>query len=422
MPLLPQLSAIEDRKEWMLLAVLASVQFTNLMDFVIVMPLGPQLMRVFSISPQQFGLIVSAYTFSAGITGILGAMFIDRFDRKSVLLTLYGGFAFSNLLCAMAPSFEFLLGARIVAGAFGGVLGATVFAIIGDAIPDVRRGAAMGTVMTSFSLATVAGVPVGLFLANHFGWHIPFFMLTVTSAVVLCVGYFVLPSIRSHLSHRTGARPLDSLVDLFSHASHLNAFVFISAMMFAGFSVIPYLSPFLVSNVGLTEQDLPYIYFFGGGATIFTSRFIGRLSDRFGKQKVFTWIAGGSIVPILLITNLPRLPLWVVLSVTTLFMVLTSGRMVHAMAMVTGSVEPKRRGGFMSITSSIQQISSGIASFGAGLMLGKSSAGTLTHFEIVGVIAGMTSVVCILLSKRIRSAEVVSGQIVPTQEVSLESV
>src|SRR3990172_2710656 len=152
----PQIS-LSERKEWILLAVLASIQFTNLMDFVILMPLGPQLMRVFSISPQKFGLIVSAYTFSAGIVGIIGAMFVDRFDRKTVLLTLYGGFAVSNLLCALTPSYEFLLVARIIAGAFGGIMGATVFAVVGDIIPDVRRGAAMGTVMTSFSLATVAG-------------------------------------------------------------------------------------------------------------------------------------------------------------------------------------------------------------------------------------------------------------------------
>ena len=389
----------------MLLLVLGSIQFTNLMDFVILMPLGPQLMRVFSISPQQFGLIVSAYTFSAGVVGIIAAVFIDRFDRRTVLLLLYGGFALSNLMCALAPTFELLLFGRIVTGAFGGMMGATVFAVVGDVIPEIRRGAAMGTVMTSFSLATVAGVPVGLFLANDFGWHVPFFLLAATSSVVLVAGYYALPPVREHLVHGRDQTPVRSLLALITHRNHLSAFVFVCAVVVAGFSVIPYLSPFLVSNVGLTERELPYIYLLGGGATIFTSRFFGKISDRLGKQKAFAWIAGGSILPILLITNLPRIPLGLALCVTTVFMILISGRWVPAMAMVTASVLPKQRGSFMSVSSSIQQISSGIASFGAGLILGKSETGELTHFGIVGVIAVLTSVLCIFLSRRIRNME-----------------
>ena len=394
-----------DVNEWILLAVLASIQFTNLMDFVILMPLGPQLMRVFSISPQQFGLVVSAYTFSAGLVGIVGAMFIDRFDRKKALLVLYAGFAFSNLLCALAPSYELLLGGRIIAGAFGGLMGATVFAVVGDVIPEIRRGAAMGVVMTSFSLASVAGVPVGLYLANHFGWHIPFYMLTVTSSLVLIVGYFILPPIRGHLARGIDRSPARSLIRLLTRKSHIDAFLFMCAMMVAGFSVIPFISPYMVSNVGLTEQDLPYIFFFGGGATMFTSRYIGRMADRYGKQRVFGWLAAGSIVPIVVLTNLPPVPLWTALVVTTLFMILTSGRMVPAMALVTSTVEPRERGSFMSINSSIQQLSAGVASFAAGLMLGKSPTGTLTNYGLIGVIAAIASILCILLSKRIRSVE-----------------
>lgn len=414
--------SLSERKEWLLLAVLASIQFTNLMDFVILMPLGPQLMRVFAITPQQFGLIVSAYTFSAGIVGIIGAMFVDRFDRKNVLLFLYGGFAVSNFVCAIAPSYAWLLFGRIIAGAFGGMMGATVFAVVGDVIPEIRRGAAMGTVMTSFSLATVAGVPVGLFLANSFGWHIPFFMLTASSLIVLVIGYFTLPQIRGHLIHKTDVSPLRLLIGLIKDRNHLSAFLFISAVVFAGFAVIPYLSPYLVSNVGLTEHDLPYIYFFGGGATIFTSRFIGKLSDKYGKQKVFTWIAGGSMIPILLVTNLPRIPVWLALIVTTFFMVLVSGRGIPAMALLTASVEPKQRGSFMSVNFSVQQVSAGLASFGAGLILGKSETGALTHFGIVGAIAIATSVVCIFLSKRIRNVDPTSARSPSDHEVSFESV
>ncbi len=398
-----QSHSLTARQEWILLLVLGSIQFTNLMDFVILMPLGPQLMRVFSISPQQFGLLVSAYTFSAGVVGIAGALFLDRFDRKTALLTLYAGFAFSNFLCAISPTYPLLLAARVVTGAFGGMMGATVFAVVGDVIPEIRRGAAMGTVMTSFSLATVAGVPLGLFLANDFGWHIPFFLLSGTSLAVLVVGFYAMPAIRGHMIEGGHHSPFRSLFEVVSHRNHINAFIFVSAVVVAGFSVIPYLSPYLVSNVGLTEHDLPYIYIFGGGATVFTSRFFGRLSDRYGKPKAFAWIAGFSVIPIVMITNLPHVPLWVALVVTTVFTILVSGRWVPAMAMVTASVEPRRRGSFMSVTSSIQQISSGIASFGAGLIIGKSPSGSLTHFEIVGAIAVATSFLCIFLSKRIRT-------------------
>ncbi len=388
----------------MLLAVLGSIQFTNLMDFVILMPLGPQLMRVFTISPQQFGLVVSAYTFSAGFVGIVGALFIDRFDRRSVLLGLYAGFAISNLLCALAPSYEILLVGRVVTGAFGGLMGATVYAVVADVVPEIRRGAAMGTVMTSFSLATVAGVPVGLFLANKFGWHIPFFMLAGTSSIVLVVGYYSLPSVRGHIVHGSTAAPLRSLLALITERNNLYAFLLISAIGAAGFAVIPYLSPYLVGNAGLTESDLPYIYLLGGGATIFTSRFFGKLSDRIGNKKAFAWIIGCSIIPIIAVTNLPRVPLWMVLTVTTMFMILTSGRWVPAMAMVTSSVTPEKRGSFMSVNSSIQQISSGIAAYGGGLVLGKSPTGELTHFGIVGIIAVATSLLCILLSRQMQSA------------------
>ena len=395
----------EIRKEWWLLVILASVQFTNLMDFVILMPLGPQLMRVFHISAQQFGTLVSVYTFSAGVVGLIGAMVIDRFDRKTALLTLYGGFAFSNLFCALSPTYEFLLVGRIITGAFGGILSAIIFAIIGDVIPDIRRGKAIGTVMASFSLASVVGVPIGLFLANQFGWHIPFFMLAGTSSIVLITGYFILSPMRGHLAHRTTVSPIHNLLGIITDRNNIRSFIFVSAMMFAGFSVIPYISPYLVANVGMPEGDLPLVYLIGGAATMFTSRYFGKISDTYGKQRAFVWIASLSIIPILILTTLSQVPLWVILVVTTLFMVLVSGRMVPAMALITSSVEPKQRGGFMSVTSSIQQFSSGLASFGAGLILGTTSSGALTFYWVVGILASITSVVCLLLSRRIKNAE-----------------
>ncbi|MGQ9805216.1 MAG: MFS transporter [Chlorobiales bacterium] len=395
--------------EWLLLFVLVSVQLTHVLDFVIMMPLGPQLMRVFDISPQEFGFIVSAYTFSAGVTGFLSAFFIDKFDRRTALLFLYFGFTIGTFLCGIAPTYLTLMLARIVAGGFGGVLGALIFAVIGDCIPEHRRGAATGTVMSAFSIASVAGVPLGLYLANHFGWHFPFFMLAALSALALLLAFKELPSMCGHLqTHATRETPIEAvrkLYTLVSTPNHFNALAFMVVLMVGGFTVIPYISPYFVANVGMSESELPLVYFFGGATTIFTSRFVGQLSDKFGKAKIFTLMSFGSIVVIYAITNAPKVPLAVALVITTLFMITMNGRFVPAVALVTSSVEPKSRGSFMSINSSAQQLASGASSFVAGLIVGKASDGTMTNYNLVGMLAIAATVLCLFLVRRIHAVE-----------------
>lgn len=398
-------SSTTRNSEKFILLALTAVQFTNILDFVILMPLGPQLMRVFSISPQQFGLVVSAYTFSAGVSGFLAAFFLDRFDRKKSLLTLYAGFIVGTFLCSVAPTYLFLLGARVIAGMFGGILGATILSIVGDLIPYERRGNAMGMVMTSFSLAQIAGVPAGLFLANHFGWHTPFVFLAASAAICWIVSARILPSMGAHLRSEIQESPFETVKALLSEAPTQRALAFMVTLIMAGFAIIPYLSPYFVSNVGRTEADLPYIYFFGGAATIISSRVIGKLADRYGKLPVFTYITMLSIAPVLLITNLPAVSLPVAIVVLTVFMVLVSGRAVPSMAMVTATVHPKRRGSFMSINASVQQFSAGIASFGTGLIIGKGENGSLTNFGVVGLITTVATLACILLARRLQFVE-----------------
>lgn len=369
------------------------------------MPLGPQLMRIFAISPQQFGFVVSAYTFSAGASGFLAAFFLDRYDRKKALLTLYAGFTFGTFLCAMAPTYWFLLGARVIAGTFGGILGATILAIVSDLIPYERRGAAMGLVMTSFSLAQVIGVPTGLFLANRFGWHAPFVFLAGSAALCWLISARLLPPMRTHLQSTSRERPLATVKALLMDSSSQRALVFMITLILAGFAIIPYLSPYFVSNVGRAESDLPYIYFFGGCATIISSRMLGKLADHRGKLLVFTSVALLSIVPIVLVTNLPPVSLPVAIVVLTLFMVLISGRMVPSMAIVTATVHPQRRGSFLSMNASVQQLAAGIASFGAGMILGKSPNGAIANFNIVGFISVLTTIVCVWLARNLKAVD-----------------
>ncbi|HEY6191698.1 MAG TPA: MFS transporter [Bacteroidota bacterium] len=388
-----------------ILLVLTSIQFTNILDFVIMMPLGPQLMRVFSISPQEFGFVVSAYTFSAGISGFLAAFFIDRFDRKKALLVLYSGFTVGTFLCSFAPTYLFLVGARIIAGTFGGILAATILAIVSDMVPYDRRGAAMGMIMTAFSLAQVGGVPIGLFLANHFSWHAPFVFLASSALICMLIGAWVLPPMRSHLQSVRHDSPFQTVKALLTDAAPQRAILFMGTLIFGGFAIFPYISPYMVSNAGRTELDLPYLYFFGGAATIISSRVVGKLADRFGKLRVFTYLAWASLLPVILMTNLPSVSLPVAIIVVTVFMVIVSGRAVPSLAMVTAAVHPERRGSFLSISACVQQLSAGVASLMGGFILGKSLGGGITNFGWVGLISCLTTVLCIFLAKGLRQVD-----------------
>ncbi|BDA80469.1 MFS transporter [Leptospira kobayashii] len=383
------------QKEKAIIFILAALQFLHILDFVIMMPLGPVFKESFKITASQFGLLVASYTLSAGIFGLIGTFFLDRFDRKPALLIVYFGFALGTLLCAFAPTFNTLIIARIVAGGFGGAIGTLVLSIIGDIIPVFRRGKATGIVMSAFSLASVIGIPIGLSLANKFGWHSPFLGLATLSFLLLPIAYKVLPDIRIHLDNKNlDESKWASIRTVFTRKSHYFSFAFMSTLMFGGFTIIPFLAPFLVSNVGMTKEQLPYLYFFGGLFTFFTSRYIGILSDRYGKYNTYAVLAVLAVIPVSVITTLGKTPLAVTLTITTFFMIIVSGRMVPAFALVTSSVEPKIRGSFMSFNSAIQQFASALASILAGYILTEEPGGELVNFEIVGMIA----VFCLLFS------------------------
>jgi predicted MFS family arabinose efflux permease len=390
-------------REGLLIFTLAAIQFTHMMDFVIMMPLGPQLMRVFNISPSEFGLLVSAYTFSAAVAGFLSALFIDRFDRKHAMLGLYLGFTLGTLACALAPTFVMLLVARVVAGAFGGVLGALILAVIGDAIPEQRRGAATGKVMAAFSVASIAGVPVGLYLASISSWHAPFYLLAGLSFIVLLASFKLLPPMRGHLTNAVKQNPFLVLKEILQKRNLQWSMTLMVTLTMSGFLVVPFISPYMVANVGFSETELSYIYLFGGIATVFTSQWAGRLADKHGKHKVFIISAVLSIVPILLITNLPPVQHYVALIVSTIFFIFFGARFVPAMSLITSSVEPKLRGSFMSINSSVQQLSAGIAAFISGLIVAESADGKLLHFGWDGVLACLVTLIAIWVVRHIKT-------------------
>jgi predicted MFS family arabinose efflux permease len=394
------------KQERFLLLALAGIQFTHILDFMIMMPLGPEFISELNITTHQFGLLLSSYTFAAAIAGIFATYYVDRFERRKLLLSLYACFIVATLACGLAPSYETLFIARAFAGAFGGILGSLVQTIVADSIPFERRGKALGTVMAAFSVSTVAGVPLSLFLANHItflGWRAPFIFIALISLPILYLGYRNIPKIAGHLDHvHEGSRMSQILKILLAH-QHIKAFVFMGFIMITGFSVIPYIALYMTSNVGISTSYISLIYLCGGIATLMSSRFIGHMADQYGKVKVFRFLAVVSLIPLLVTTNLPVTPLWIVLINSTAFFILISGRMIPAMAMVSQVVENKIRGTFMSLIGSVQMFASGIATVLAGMVVTIGADGKMEHYNFVGYGAVFCGLITIWLVGYIHS-------------------
>jgi MFS transporter, DHA1 family, inner membrane transport protein len=396
------------KNERAFLFLLAAMQFTHIVDFMILMPLGPKLMNTFTLSPAAFGGLVSAYTFSAGIASILAALVIDRFDRKRALLVVYVGFAIGTLLCGLAVNEHWLLLARILAGGFGGVVSSLIFSLIPDVVPLERRGAAMGMVMTSFSLASIAGVPLGLLLSNVFDWHAPFFALALISLGMAWVAAVKLPSFPPR-KRIVGQHVFADFAHILSVPRHWRAFAFTWLMMGSTFLVIPYLSPALVANGGVANEHLFLIYLCGGLVTFFTMPYFGKLGDRIGLFKVYALLSVAAMLPVLAVTQIGPWGLVVAIPVCMVFMSLVSGRAAPGMALVSSVVEPRLRGGFMSLNTALQQLTSGASSLIAGLLITKGADGRLLGFGLVGVLACAGLMASIFLGRTIAPLKGESG-------------
>ena len=393
------------RERWLLLT-LASIQFTSVLDFMIMMPLGPQLTELFGISASEFGFLVSAYTFSAGLSGLLAATYIDRFGRKRMMLTLYPLFGAAALACSFAPTFAWLMMARVASGFFGGVLMALSQTIVAEVIPFERRGRAMGVVMTSFSVATVAGVPLALFLASHFNWHAPFLAIALMVSVCALGAAKTLPSLKGHLAaHPVGDSAPNMLANLrlvLVDPNHLRAYAMSASMVFAGFAVIPYIALYLQGNAGFKPEQIPYVYLTGGICTLISARLIGHWSDRAGKAYAFRRLALLMPLPLLAMTLSADLPMVGVLLVSSVLFVVMSGRMIPGMALIGAAADPRRRGSFMTLNSAVQSLAMGLAALVGGQILGRDGNGHLTHYWIAALLGGGASLLSFVLASKLR--------------------
>ena len=380
-----------------IIALLAFLQFTVILDFMIISPLGAILMPALDINPEQFSIVVSAYAFSAGISGLLSAGFADRYDRKSFLLFFYGGFLIATLLCGIATSYELLLMARMTTGLFGGVIGSIIAAIAADLFPLNLRGRVMGFIQTAFAASQILGLPLGIFLSNNWGWHAPFLMIVSISLLVGIVIVLKMEPIRGHLKLQRQQNAFTHLRRTISTPRYLFAFATTGCLSIGGFMLMPFGSDFTTHNLGIPLRELPVIYLVTGLTMIFLGPLIGKASDNFGKFNTFLFGSAVSIVMVIIYTNRGTTSLPLVILINTLMFLGIFSRMIPSQALMSAIPNPESRGSFMSVGASVQQISGGLAALLAGFIVTEGEGGRLVHFNILGYVMLFTVLTSVIL-------------------------
>ncbi|WP_230473372.1 MFS transporter [Dyella choica] len=378
-------------------AVLAFLQFTIVLDFMLLAPLGALVVPALHITPEQFGRVVSAYAFAAGVSGILAAGYADRFDRKKILLVFYAGFMLGTLFCALAHTYVLLLLARMVTGMFAGVVGAASMAIVTDLFPLAMRGRVMGFIQSAFAASTVLGLPLSLWMSSRWGWNSPFFLVV---AVCTAVGGSIIGRLRpvnAHLALRPDKNPLHHLLHTLTTRSYLIGFATTALLTMGGFMLMPYSTLFVVHNVGISIENLSVVYLVTGLVSAVMGPLLGRASDTFGKFRVFAFGCAVTIVMVLIYTRLSNVPLWTLITVSALLQIGIFSRMISSSALMSGLPKPADRGAYMSISSSLQQMSGGLAAMLGGMVVVQLDDGRLMHFDTLGDILVCTTLASFVL-------------------------
>ena len=382
--------------------ILAITQFTVILDFMVMSPLGDILMKTMELKPSNFGLVVSAYAFSAGISGILTAGFADKFDRKKLLLFFYIGFIAGTILCGIATSFPLLVGARIVTGLFGGVIGSISMAIVVDLFSLQQRGRVMGYVQMGFGASQILGIPVGLYLANAWGWHAPFLWVAAMAGIIALLIAIKLNPITKNLAIKTEKSALQHLIHTITKKEYRIGFAATSLLSVGGFMMMPFGSAFAINNLQITENQLPILFMIAGIATLVVMPLIGKWSDQIDKFKIFAIGSIWAIVMIAIYTNLGKTPFIVASTLNVLMMIGLMGRIVPSRAILTTIPNAQDRGAFMSINSSLQQIAGGIAAAFAGMIVvQKDNFSPLEHYNTLGLIIIVISLISLYLLYRV---------------------
>jgi predicted MFS family arabinose efflux permease len=400
-------------------AVLAFLQFTIVLDFMLLAPLGALVTPALNITPGQFGDVVSAYAFAAGVSGILAAGFADRFDRKKLLLVFYSGFMLGTLFCALAHSYVTLLLARMVTGLFAGVVGAASMAIVTDLFPLSMRGRVMGFIQSAFAASTVLGLPLSLWMSSHWGWNSPFFLIVGVCAAVSGVIFGRLRPVDAHLGLHPDRNALHHLLQTLTTRAYLIGFATTAMLTMGGFLLMPYSTMYIVHNVGISVEQLSLVYLVTGLISAVMGPLLGRASDAFGKFRVFAFGCAVTIVMVVIYTRLPSVSLWMLIMVSSLLQIGIFSRMISSSALMSALPKPSDRGAYMSISSSLQQMSGGLAAMLGGLVVAQASDGRLLHFELLGDVIVCTTLLSFLLMFFVNRR--VTGTVAAASMPSLES-
>jgi len=382
--------------------LLAACQFVHVMDFMVMMPLNPFLRESMQIDIKAFNYLISAYAFSAGAFALIAAPFIEKFDRKYALLLLLSGFILGTFGCAFAKDYSQLIIARIVSGAFGGMTGTMVISMVGDLVPIHKRAFAMSMIMVAFSLSSIVGMPVGIYLADNFTWSAPFLAIAILSIIVLLACFIFLPNVNDHLNGPTNKQ---NIFDVFKRslfdANQRNALILMFLVIIGQFTVIPTISAYMVTNVGLAKTDLTYIYMIGGIATTITMPLIGKWADRSSRSNIFTLMILLSLVPIFILTRLGEGSVQEALLVTVPFFIFISGRMVPAHTIIASAVAQNQRAGFMSINTAVREFAAAISTQIAAFVI-IDSGSSIENYEIIGYIAIFSSLIALFFVRKIK--------------------
>lgn len=396
--------------------ILAITQFTVILDFMVMSPLGDILMKSLQLTPSRFGMVVSAYAISAGISGLLTATFADRFDRKKLLLFFYVGFIVGTFLCGLSSSFITLLAARIITGIFGGVIASISMAIITDLFALQQRGRVIGVVQMGFGASQALGIPIGLYLANLNGWEFPFLVIALFSSAIALLIFLKLKPVNEHLSIPHSGSAFDHMFKALDNKVYRMGFFSTAFISLGGFMMMPFASAFAVNNLEITQEQLPVLFMVSGICSLFLMPFIGRLSDRVNKAKLFAAASVWMMVMVVIYTHMAALPLWLVVLLNVLLMIGIMSRFVPATALTSALPEMADRGAFMSINSSTQQISGGIASIVAGaVIVQKDNFSPLVNYDVVGYLVVLLS--CFGVYLLFRVAQVVEAKTMQTTTV-----
>ena len=374
------------------------------MDAMIIMPLGDVFMKLYGINPTQFAYLVAAYSFAAFLSSLMAAFIIDRFDRRAVLLFVFTGFTIGTLLCGIANSYLFLLAMRFITGFFGGIMGALALSIVSDMFTYERRGTAIGILTAGFSAAAALGVPTGLFLADKFTWNAPFLTIGGLGLIILVFIVAKFPKLTDHMARGVITKPKKIIQSIVYDRNQVNALILGMVLILGHYIIIPFIAPYMTRNVGFNQGQITLIYFFGGVLTVFTSPFVGKLTDRFTPRSTFSLIMLLSFIPVLWITHMKPTPVPIALIATSLLFILGSGRMIAPQTMITASVGPTTRGSFMSVKSALQQLAIALASIISGGIITFGEGDSLENYNIVGYLSIILCVVALFLARKIRVA------------------